>query len=92
MQTGILVSVTLLAWHPSGCPLCPCPGCLHMLQGTGFAQSQPSLLQPLFAGSGLITVDVGRSQGAVYRQRAEQEFPSCAHSLVQSVLEPPLPL
>ncbi|KAM9596048.1 uncharacterized protein ACIBXB_003239 [Morphnus guianensis] len=59
MQTGILVIVTLLVWHPSGCSLCPCagPGCCLGARSMccrvrGLLGPQTLLLQPLARDQG----------------------------------------
>lgn len=88
MQTGILVMGTLLVWHPSGCPLCPWagPGCCLGDGSTrcrvgGLLGPQP-LVSATGAGSGLVTVCLGKTQGAAYVGRDGREFPSRTQSLV----------
>lgn len=86
MPTGILVTVTLLVWHP-GRPLGPCAG-----QGHGCRVGACSVPSPLAsasgAGSELTTMCLGSSQGAAYMGRKGWAGVSQPHGVTGTVVTP----
>lgn len=65
-------------------------GWVHVLLGGGLARPPAPLASATGAGSGLVTMCLGKTLGAAYVGRARPELPSHAQSLAQQALRSPL--